>query len=128
MFDLIKNCLPLRGGENEKKDNMGLFSKCKNTAEPDNTGEGRNEIGNKEMKELLGNTALSVLHEQGNTGGDTKVEFGYLFSFDGHGIESLFKLTNDKGIFYFAAQKDQLILLDFDEGTYNAYRQSFFSN
>ena len=57
-----------------------------------------NEIMNKELKERIADTALSILQE-GIDFEDlayTKVEFGYLFDIDGHGIESLFKIITDK--------------------------------
>jgi len=91
-------------------------------------GNKTNEINNKELKETLANTALSILI-QGEHYDDLlglTVEFGYLFDFEGHGIEALFKIITDKGIFYFAAQKDSLMKLDFSEEYFKAHTQTFF--
>jgi hypothetical protein len=91
---------------------MGLFSKKK--------AEERNEINNKELKETLANAALSMLKQDEDYVGlaNTKVEFGYLFDIDKHGVEALFKIITDKSTFYFAAQKTSVIQLDFNEALF----------
>lgn len=92
---------------------MGLFSKKSREKTPRE----QNEIGNKELKERLANAALSSMQE----GVDfenlayTKVEFGYLFDIEGHGIEALFKITTDKTTAYFAVQGPKLLRLNFSE-------------
>lgn len=76
-----------------------------------------NVIENKELKENIANTALGILR-QGEDYEDlayTKVEFGYLFDFEGHGIEALFKVITDKTTAYFAVQVDRIMRLDFSE-------------
>lgn len=104
---------------------MGLFDKFRNkNKEPKNK---RNEIDNKGLKETLANTALSTFKQDKdyNNLAYTKVEFGYLFNIDGHGIEALFKIITDKETFYFAVQKTSVIRLDFNEEQFNAYTEKF---
>lgn len=87
----------------------------------------KNEINNKPLKENLANLALNILKE----GADyedlahTTCEFGYLFVIDGHGLEALFKITTDKGIFYFAAQKSKLLQLQFNEQLFKGTTDTF---
>ena len=45
----------------------------------------------------------------------TKVEFGYLFDIDGHGVEALFKIITDRTTEYFAVQGTKLLKLEFSE-------------
>jgi len=99
---------------------MGLFGKKKRE---------KNEINNKQMKEGLANTALQLL-KQGtdyDSLANTMCEFGYLFMIDGHGIEALFKITTDKGVIYFAAQKDALMRLNLTEELFIGTTQKFLS-
>ncbi len=76
-----------------------------------------NEIGNRELKETIANAALQVLTE----GEDytslayTTCTFGYLYYIENHGLEGLLKLITDKDTFYFAAQKESLLRLNFTE-------------
>ena len=65
---------------------MGLFSR----KQENNVPQGHNEIENKKLKEAIATTALRFL-EQGTDYHElayTKAEFGYLFDFEGHGIEA----------------------------------------
>ena len=104
---------------------MAFFKRSKSNKE-NQKGE-RNEIGNKELKETLGNTALSTL-SQGSDYHDLSgltVEFGYLYDIDSRGIEALFKVTTDMGTFYFAVQKSSLIRLDFSEEMFAATTETF---
>ena len=92
---------------------MGFFKRKDKNARPHET----NEIENKELKERLADAALSLL-AQGKDFKElnhTKVEFGYLFNVENHGLESLFKVTTDKTTVYFAAQVGKLMRLDFTE-------------
>ncbi len=100
---------------------MGLFSKKKKSE--------KNQIDNKELKENLANTALSVLKqgEHYEKLDYTTCEFGYLFVIEGHGLEALFKITTDKGTFYFAAQGDTLQMLDFNEELFKQTTETFLS-
>ncbi|MCI9524136.1 MAG: hypothetical protein HFF01_03695 [Erysipelotrichaceae bacterium] len=83
----------------------------------DQIQKGTNEIENKELKEQIGDMALSLLQE----GIDyeelayTKIEFGYLFDFEKHGIESLFKVITDKRTIYMAVQGIKMLRLEFSE-------------
>lgn len=97
---------------------MGFFKRKDKSARPRET----NEIENKELKERLADAALSLLAR----GKDfkelnhTKVEFGYLFNVENHGLESLFKVTTDKTTAYFQAKGEELMRLELPEGLYQA--------
>ena len=97
---------------------MGFFKRKDKNARPRET----NEIENKELKERLADAALSLL-AQGKDFKElnhTKVEFGYLFNVENHGLESLFKVTTDKTTAYFQAKGEELMRLDLPEGLYQA--------
>lgn len=101
---------------------MGLFSRKKKKLE-------RNEINNKAMKENLANTALGML-DQGQDYeqlDNLKCEFGYLFVIEGHGLESLFKITTDTCVSYFAAQGDSLSRVALNEEQYKSTTETFLS-
>lgn len=98
---------------------MGLFSKKKKHE--------NNQINNKELKENLANYAMSILNEGEHykSLAYTKCEFGYLFNFEGHGLEALFKITTDVDTFYFAAQGNSLQFLNFNEELFNSTTVTF---
>lgn len=76
-----------------------------------------NEINNKELKENIANTALSLL-EEGNDYVDlayTTVQFGYLFDIENPGLEALLKVVTDKTTAYFAVQGTSMMRLNFSE-------------
>jgi len=101
---------------------MGLFNKGK-----DKNKAQKNEINNKELRESLGNTALSVL-QQGVDYRDLAgltVEFGYLFDISGRGIEALFKVVTDMGVFYFAVQKSSLMRINITEDIFVLTTEQF---
>lgn len=103
---------------------MGLFGKNKS-----NKAAEKNEINNKELKENLANAALGLL-TPGEDYGElsfTECRFGYLFVIEGHGLEALFKITTDKGVFYFAAQGNSIIRLDFNEELFKGTTDTFLS-
>ena len=108
---------------------MSLFKKGNKSKGKSNSARAGkiNQIENKELKEAIGNTALSTLtqgeHYESLTG--LSVEFGYLYEFEGHGIEALIKVITDKGTYYFAAQKASIIRLDFDEAKFELATESF---
>ena len=108
---------------------MGLFNKNKKKQNTEKQNTEKNEIGNKTLKENLAGVALQMLTE----GQDyaqlayTQCEFGYLFVIDGHGLEALFKVTTDKGIFYFAAQKSSVIRIDINEELFIGTTSKFLS-
>ena len=101
---------------------MGLFKK-KQPKE-------KNEINNKTLKENIANIALAQLCEGKDyeTLAYTKVEFGYLFDIENHGIESLFKVITDKDTFYFAVQGTKLLRLSLSEELFNAYVEGFLES
>lgn len=100
---------------------MGLFKK----KEPKE----KNEIENKVLKENISNAALAQLSqgEDYESLAYTKVEFGYLFDIENHGIEALFKIITDKDTFYFAVQGPKLLRLTLTEELFTAYVNGFFS-
>lgn len=103
---------------------MGLFGKNNK-----NKSAEKNEIDNKELKENLATAALGLL-KQGEDYSElsfTKCEFGYLFVIEEHGLEALFKITTDKGEFYFAAQRDSIIRLNFNEELFQTTTDTFLS-
>lgn len=104
---------------------MGLFNKKKNE-QPQNSGE-QNAIGDHNLKMQLADTALGLLVQGEDYGelANTKVEFGYLFVIEDHGIESLFKLETDKTTAYFAAQGDKLMRLNFTEELFRSTIDGF---
>lgn len=100
---------------------MGLFGKKKEPPKPEN------RIGDKQLKEYLGDAALAQLINGSLITTDDfpgiTVEFGYLYVFEGHGVEALFKLTAAGKVYYFAAQGNKLLILDsekFTEGQFIA--------
>jgi hypothetical protein len=103
---------------------MGIFSrKKKKPAE-------YNEISNSSLKVELADYALQTLIE----GEDyidldkTLCQFGYLFMIEEHGVEALFKLITDKEkTFYFAAQKDSIMRLKFNDELFESTTETFLS-
>jgi len=114
---------------------MGLFDHLRGKKVPeakeDNPREQepleKNEILNRDLKELLGNSALQLLVE----GQDyekldgLRCTFGYLFTIEGHGLEALFKMETDKTTAYFAAQGESLMRLSFTEELFEQTRATF---
>lgn len=98
---------------------MGIFGK--------NKPHESNEIGNRELKINLADTAIGLLVEGEDYTelANTRCEFGYLFDIEGHGIEALFKLETDKTIAYFAAQGDKLMRLNFNEELFKSTTEGF---
>ncbi len=82
----------------------------------------KNLLQNKETKEFLANSALSILINKNilnlNDIGGTTVEFGYIFELENKELEALFKLTTLESTYYFAAQKGKLLLLTINEAQY----------
>ena len=58
---------------------------------------------------------------------NTRCEFGYLFWIEEHGLEALFKITTDKRECYFAAQKESLMRLNFNEELFRSTAETFLS-
>lgn len=97
---------------------MSFFTKKDEFGKPKES----NEISNKELKEHIANHAILQLREGIDYDGlaHTKVEFGYLFDIEGHGIEALFKIITDKTTLYFAVQGTKMIWLDYSEELFNS--------
>ena len=89
----------------------------------------KNEIGNKVLKENIAEAALGQLcaGKDYETLAYTKVEFGYLFDIENHGIESLFKVITDKDTYYFAVQGTNLLRLTLTEELFSSYVDGFFA-
>lgn len=88
-----------------------------------------NEINNKELKENIANVAIGLL-EEGSDYNElvyTKVEFGYLFDIDDHGIEALLKVITDKTTAYFAVQGTSMMRLNFSDELFNTTVEGFMN-
>ena len=88
-----------------------------------------NEINNKELKENIANVAIGLLEEASdyNVLAYTKVEFGYLFDIDDHGIEALLKVITDKTTAYFAVQGTSMMRLNFSDELFNTTVEGFMN-
>lgn len=87
----------------------------------------RNVIDDRDLKMQLADTALGLLVEGEDFTelANTKVEFGYLYYFEDHGIEALYKLETDKTTAYFAAQGNKLMRLNFTEELFRSTIEGF---
>ena len=86
---------------------------------------GVNKIEDKELKEWIANNAINLLDKDYSELANTIVEFGYLYDFEGHGIEALLKVVTDKETVYFAVQGTKMMRVDLTEETFNAYVEGF---
>lgn len=88
-----------------------------------------NEINNKELKENIADVAIGLLEEGSdyNELAYTKVEFGYLFDIDDHGIEALRKVITDKTTAYFAVQGTSMMRLNFSDELFNTTVEGFMN-
>ena len=88
-----------------------------------------NEISNKELKENIADVAIGLLEEGSdyNELAYTKVEFGYLFDIDDHGIEALLKVITDKTTAYFAVQGTSMMRLNFSDELFNTTVEGFMN-
>ena len=88
-----------------------------------------NEINNKELKENIANVAIGLLEEGSdyNELAYTKVEFGYIFDIDDHGIEALLKVITDKTTAYFAVQGTSMMRLNFSDELFNTTVEGFMN-
>lgn len=104
-----------------------MLTEGSNVREDGEQSAARNVIGDRDLKTQLADMALGLLVEGEDYGelANTKVEFGYLFYFEDHGIESLFKFETDKTIAYFAAQGDKLMRLNFNEELFRSTTEGF---
>lgn len=102
---------------------MGLFGRKKPSKDAHNL------INDRELKEKLANAALSFLSEGEDYHklDNLTCEFGYLFDIDNHGLEALFKITTDKSVNYFAAQKKSVMRLQFNEELFRSTTETFLA-
>ncbi len=86
-----------------------------------------NIIDNRKIKENIADAALALLQEgeDYNELVNTKVEFGYLFDIEDHGLEALFKVMTDRTTTYFAVQGTSLMRLKFNEELFEATVDTF---
>ena len=73
----------------------------------------KNVLDNKELKEMIGNSALTLL-TQGNDYDSLVgliVQFSYIFQTP-DGIEAMFKITTDKKVLKFGVNKSKVMLID----------------
>ena len=80
-----------------------------------------NEINNDSVRYKLIKCALKTLKagEDYDNIEDISFGFGYLYVVDGRGYEALFKIVTDKKTFYYAAQKNKIMRLSFNEEAFN---------
>ena len=88
---------------------------------------GVNKIEDKELKEWIANNAINLLEKDKDYSelANTIVDFGYLYDFEGHGIEALLTVVTDKETVYFAVQGTKMMRVDLTEETFNAYVEGF---
>lgn len=88
---------------------------------------GVNKIEDKELKEWIANNTINLLEKDKDYSelANAIVEFGYLYDFEGHGIEALLKVVTDKETVYFAVQGIKMMRVDLTEETFNAYVEGF---
>ena len=105
---------------------MGLLDIFKNKKQPVKPSE-KNMISDRDLTAKLADHGLAQL-EKGTDYDDlanTKVEFGYLFLIEGHGLEGLYKIITDKTTAYFAVQGEKLMKLKFNEELYKSTVEGF---
>ena len=80
-----------------------------------------NEINNNSVRYKLIKCALRTLKQGVDYDNIENISFGfgYLYVIDGNGYNALFKIETDKKTFYYAAQKDKIMRLSFNEEAFN---------
>jgi len=88
---------------------------------------GVNKIEDKELKEWIADNAINLLEKDKdyNERTNTIVEFGYLYDFEGHGIEALMKVITDKDTIYFAVQGTKMMSVNLTEELFNTTVEGF---
>lgn len=80
-----------------------------------------NEIGNRELISNIADVMVSMLMNYGKIAKEDlvnfRIEFGYIFTINGS-VEGLAKASTAKDVFYVAIQKNQMMLLEFNEELY----------
>ncbi len=78
----------------------------------------KNQIENKELKEKIADTVLTLLINEGEINQDSMlgitIEFGYLLLLNNE-IEALLKVAANNNVYYFAVQKRKMLFLTIDE-------------
>ena len=83
-----------------------------------------NEINNREIKQTLANCAIKILLSQNIITNDELISaqfsYGYVFTKDDGVLEALYKvIINKEKMYYFAAQKNKIMLISINEETYD---------
>ena len=88
---------------------------------------GKDRIHDKALKERIADYAVNSLQKDLDYTelNNTMVQFGYLYEFENHGLEALFKLVTDKTSAYFAVQGEKMMRLNLTEAVFDAYVESF---
>ena len=88
---------------------------------------GVNKIEDKELKEWIANNAINLLEKDKDYSelANTIVEFGYLYDFEGYGIEALMKVITDKDTIYFAVQGTKKMRVNLTEELFNTTVEGF---
>ena len=88
---------------------------------------GDNRIHDTALKERIADYAVNSLQKDLDYAelANTIVQFGYLYEFENHGLEALFKVVTDRTIAYFAVQGEKMMRLNLTEAVFDAYVDSF---
>ena len=101
--------------------------KAKEQEQKQGRPQAENCMGDKGLKEELGNMALNILveaHElDANDLAGAKVTFAYLLKIENHGLEALFKVLKNGTLYYFAAQGDTVMRVALNEGQYRLHKE-----
>lgn len=85
---------------------------------------GISQMDNEALKKEVFDKGLALLVEAGKLTqadlADAKVEFGYLLTIEGHGMETLFKILQGGNTYYIVSQNGKLAIWDADEVQYAA--------
>ena len=108
---------------------MGLFGKKKTELPTKKPKAEKNRINDTALREELANAAIATLTagEDYTSPEGIQCEFGYIIDIEEHGLEALFKVTTDKGVFYFADQRGKILRLAFDEKLFRVTTDSFLA-
>ncbi len=85
---------------------------------------GISQMNNEALKKEVTEQGLALLVEAGKLTqadlADAKVEFGYLLTIEGHGMETLFKILQGGNTYYIVSRNGKLAIWDADEVQYAA--------
>lgn len=93
----------------------------------DENRKGENRIHDTALKERIADYAVNSLQKDLDYTelANTIVQFGYLYEFENHGLEALFKVVTDRTSAYFAVQGEKMMRLNLTEAVFDAYVDSF---